>query len=220
VTKVFGFVVAASVLGGFIAGAVGAFIFTAQGHDLRSERQTRHFTRVIADPIAAVATVVAGATMLIASRALPREVLSDGSAVGAAWNVGTVKEIAQGLGVGGFVGLAVAILVEHQAKHHAYGLVKTVAAVAIAPPVEEMLYRGLLYGGYRRSLGPVWAAVVTTLLFCVPHVPRSVLAGFGITAMATAALWLRLRSASVGPAVAVHMGYNAAVVAIFFFYAR
>ena len=221
VTKILAVVLAASMLAGFITGVAGALNFTAQGHDLRSERQARHFIRIVADPIGAVMTLAAGAAMLLATRCLPRGALADGSPVGAAWNIGPAKKVAQGLGLGILAGLAISILSEHQAKHHAYGLVKTVAAVALAPPVEEALFRGLLYGGYRRSFGPVWAAVATTFLFCLPHavqMSQSVFAAVGITGMALAALWLRLRSASVGPAVAAHMGYNAAIAAVFLFY--
>ena len=221
VTKILAIVLAASVLTAFITGLVGAFIFAAQGHDLRSDRQARSFTRTIADPIGAVTTVAAGAAMLLASRSLPREVLSDGSPVGAGWSIGPVKGIVQGLGFGVLAGLAIAILCQHQARHHAYGLIKTAAAVVLAPPVEEMLFRGLLYGGYRRSSGPIWAAVATTSLFCLPHavqMSQSGLAAIGIVGMGLAALSLRLHSGSVGPAIAAHVGYNAAVAAVFRFY--
>jgi membrane protease YdiL (CAAX protease family) len=221
VTKVLAIVLAASMLAACITGVIGAFIYTGQGHDLRSDKQARHFVRIIADPIGAVMTVAAGAAMLLASRSLPREALSDRSPVGAAWSVGSTKDIAQGSGFGILAGLAISVLSEHQATHHAYGLIKTVAAVALAPPVEEMLFRGLLYGGYRRSFGPVWAAAVTTFLFCLPHATQMSQSGFaaiGTAGMALAALWLRLRSASVGPAVAAHVGYNAAIAAVFLFY--
>jgi hypothetical protein len=33
----------------------------------------------------------------------------------------------------------------------------------------------------------------------------------GITTLALLALWMRLRSAAIGPAIAAHLGYNAAV---------
>jgi membrane protease YdiL (CAAX protease family) len=81
-----------------------------------------------------------------------------------------------------------------------------------------MLFRGLLYGGYRRSFGPNWAAVLTTLLFFLPHAPRSVLSAVGIAGMALMALWFRLRSAAIGPAVAAHMGYNSAMAAVLLFH--
>jgi membrane protease YdiL (CAAX protease family) len=165
-------------------------------------------------------TVVAGATMLRAARSLPREVLSDGSPIGAAWTIGPVRRIAQGFGIGTIIGLAIAILAEHQARHHAPSLVKTVSAIALAPPIEEMLFRGLLYGGYRRSFGPVWAAILTTVLFVAPHVPQSMPAAIGLSANAVVVLFLRLHSASVGPAVAAHMAYNGTIAAVLFLYGR
>jgi len=40
----------------------------------------------------------------------------------------------------------------------------------------------------------------------------------GITGLALAALWMRLRSGAIGPAVAVHFGYNAVIaVGVFTF---
>lgn len=222
-TRIFAIVLGASMICGFLAAAVGALVFIAQGNDLRGEREARHFTRTMSDPIAVLMTVVAGVAMLRASRSLPREVLSDGSPVGAAWTIGPAKHIAQGLGFGTVTGLVIAILSEHQGRHGAYGAVMTLGALALAPPVEELLFRGLLYGGYRRSLGPVWAAGLTTFLFCLLHgtqMFRSGLYAVGMTGMALAALWFRLRSESIGPAVAVHLGHNAALTAVFLYFTR
>src|SRR5437879_2594066 len=219
VTRVLALVLVAALLGGFLVAAVGAVVFTAQGNDLHGARQARHFTRIMADPIAALMTAVAGVVMLWTSRSLPREALSDGSPVGAAWTVGSSKQIVQGLGFGTLVGLTIAIVFAHQAGHRAFGPVKTIAAVALAPPVEELLFRGLLYGGYRRLFGPVWAAVLTTILDCLGHIGQIVhspLAAVGITVMGLAALWFRLCSAAIGPAVAAHFGYNAAIALVFF----
>jgi hypothetical protein len=39
-------------------------------------------------------------------------------------------------------------------------------------------------------------------------------AGFGVVALATLTLWLRLRFGALGPAVAAHLTYNAVLVAI------
>jgi CAAX protease family protein len=91
-----------------------------------------------------------------------------------------------------------------------------VAGVLVfAPLAEEPLFRGVLYAGFRNSFGAVWAAIGTTFLFVILHITEMIYfwpSAIGITGLALAALWLRLRSAAIGPAVAVHCGYNAMIV--------
>jgi len=87
-------------------------------------------------------------------------------------------------------------------------------ALILAPPIEELLFRGVLYGGYCKAIGAKGAAILTTCIFGVLHITEviySVLAALGILALAVAALWMRLRSGAIGPAVACHFAYNAVV---------
>jgi membrane protease YdiL (CAAX protease family) len=220
-TKILGIVFGAAFVGGFLAAAAAAIVFTAQGNTLRGEEQIRHFFRVANDPIGAAMTAAAGVALLSASRSLPREALSGGGPMAAAWRVGPATRIAQGLAVGALTGVAIALLFEQHGKHGLFGPVKIVAALALAPPMEELLFRGLLYAGYRRSLGPVWATVLTTSMFSLLHIGqliRTPLAVLGIGGMALAALWFRLRSGAIGPSVAVHAGYNAGIVAVLLCY--
>jgi membrane protease YdiL (CAAX protease family) len=86
-----------------------------------------------------------------------------------------------------------------------------VAMVLFYPTAEEILFRGILFGGSRKSFGPVWAAVLTTFLFLLGHLPKvsyDISTHAGVCGLAAAALWCRLRSGAIGPAIAVHMGYN------------
>ena len=86
-----------------------------------------------------------------------------------------------------------------------------VGGLFLTPLVEEMMYRGVLYGGYRKSFGPVWAAVTTTLIFVALHFsyyihfPSNVIC---IIVLALVMLWCRLHWNAIGPAVAVHFGFN------------
>jgi membrane protease YdiL (CAAX protease family) len=87
----------------------------------------------------------------------------------------------------------------------------------LGPIVEEMLFRGIIYGGYHRSLGPVVAAVLTIVLFVVPHAPNLVtfpLALVGIMGLALTTLWLRVRASAIGPAIAAHISYNVITVIV------
>ena len=165
------------------------------------------------------------------SASLIREHLGDASAFGAAWVYGRLKDCVQGLGVGVLVGLGsllvAALFVDLGFKFNpgpfsklattpGFPQVAFIAcALFLAPPVEELLFRGVLYGGYRRSFGPARAAALTTAIFVLLHfgeIIHMLPAAFGITGMALAALWFRLRTAAIGPAVAVHFGYNLVIV--------
>ena len=86
-----------------------------------------------------------------------------------------------------------------------------IMVLVFAPFIEELLFRGVMYGGYRSSLGPVRAAILSTLIFWILHITEMIYfwpSMLGIGGLAMVALFFRLRSAAIGPAVAVHLGYN------------
>ncbi len=88
-------------------------------------------------------------------------------------------------------------------------------AVLIAPPIEEFMFRGVLWTGFSRSWGPVVAAIVVTLVFVVIHLTEA--AGYppallSITAMAAAALAARIVTGSLVPPIFLHAAYNAVIV--------
>ena len=169
--------------------------------------------------------------MVLMSVSLVRERLGDCSPTGAAWVYGPRKKIAQGFGVGVLVALCYALA---NAAFQGLGarptpgpltrlattpglsqLAWSVVALLLAPPIEELLFRGVLYGGYRRSLGAPAAAALTTSIFVVLHLSEIIQylpSALGIAGLALTALWFRLRSAAIGPAVAVHFGYNLVIV--------
>ena len=136
-----------------------------------------------------------------------------------------------GVAVGALVGcfgLALTVGLAHGSSQGQLGPIATMAtspglpqflwvisALVLAPPIEELLFRGVLYGGYRKSFGAVIAGLLTTMIFCVLHLQELIYvlpAAFGIIGVALAALWFRLRFAAIGPAIAVHFAYNAVVV--------
>jgi membrane protease YdiL (CAAX protease family) len=83
--------------------------------------------------------------------------------------------------------------------------------VVLSPLNEEILCRGVLFGGYRKSFGGAWATVLTTLVFLLFHLPQGIRYPpllFSCTALSVVALWCRLRAGAIGCAVAVHMGAN------------
>ncbi len=177
--------------------------------------------------------IVSGIVMIFMSRALALKHLKDDSSMGAAWVLGRRETIVKGLVLGLIIGACDQIFIL-SAKHHvAYrnldpfqqmaftpGLpqwVWIIVAVLLAPSVEEMMFRGVLYGGYRKSFGPVWAAAATTFIFVALHYPYYIHFPsnvFGIIVATLAALWCRLRWNAIGPAIAAHAGYNSMLVLV------
>jgi membrane protease YdiL (CAAX protease family) len=90
-------------------------------------------------------------------------------------------------------------------------LALTVAAVALAPPIEEFLFRGSLLGSLFEQFGVVLAVTITTLLFVAVHAPDilSFWPALGaIFIVALAAAVIRLRTGALGPSIALHATYN------------
>jgi len=168
-----------------------------------------------------------GIAMIWLSRSLLKEALVDATELGAAWVIGRGRDIAKGLAIGVIIAIFFIIpatILRPQTDEDSLGPLARMAitpglpqiawlvmALLLAPPLEEMLFRGVLYGGYRRSLGPTRAAWLTTSIFAMLHITEVIHylpAIFAIAGMALLALRMRLRSAAIGPAIAVHFGYN------------
>jgi membrane protease YdiL (CAAX protease family) len=90
-----------------------------------------------------------------------------------------------------------------------------VLALLLAPPVEEFLFRGVLFAGLARSWPLPTAACVTTMLFVLLHVSsvHPYWPGlFAIASVATVALRARIVTKSLAPCIAVHTAYNLGLV--------
>jgi len=81
--------------------------------------------------------------------------------------------------------------------------------VVAAPLFEEFIFRAVLFGGFRRSIGPWGAALASALVFAVVHPPIAVVPVFVLGFLA-AVVYERSRSLVVP--IATHMTYNAIVV--------
>jgi CAAX protease family protein len=94
-----------------------------------------------------------------------------------------------------------------------------VSAVLLAPPIEELMFRGVLLGGLAATWSLRAAALISGTTFWFMHGPEFVHwpAAVAIGLLTILATWLRVRSGSLGPSIAAHFGYNlvlAAVVAL------
>jgi membrane protease YdiL (CAAX protease family) len=84
------------------------------------------------------------------------------------------------------------------------------SAVLLAPPIEELMFRGVLLGGLARTWNLRAAAIISGAIFWLMHLPEFVhwpvpLAIGLLTILATL---FRLQSGALGPAIAAHLGYN------------
>jgi len=88
-------------------------------------------------------------------------------------------------------------------------------ACLVAPPTEELVFRGALYAGLARSWRPAGAAAVTTAIFVALHGTElgAYWPGWIIVALVGAlALRARLATGSLLPAIALHASYNLGLV--------
>ncbi|HYR28529.1 MAG TPA: CPBP family intramembrane glutamic endopeptidase [Thermoanaerobaculia bacterium] len=90
-----------------------------------------------------------------------------------------------------------------------------VFALAYAPAVEELFFRGLLFRGFTTSWGPIAGGFTVTLLFVVMHLFETIHywpATVAIITLSLATLAARQLTGSIYPAIAVHGAYNATIV--------
>jgi membrane protease YdiL (CAAX protease family) len=90
-----------------------------------------------------------------------------------------------------------------------------VLAVVIAPPVEELVFRGVLYSGLAAKWASSRAGFVTTMIFVAMHATEIGAywpAWIAIGVLSTLALRARVATGSLIPAVALHATYNLGLV--------
>jgi len=82
-------------------------------------------------------------------------------------------------------------------------------ALAAAPIFEEFIFRGLIYGGLRRSFGPWPATLASAAIFACLHPPISIVPVF---ALGVAAAFAYERSRGLLAPMLTHATYNACVI--------
>lgn len=82
-------------------------------------------------------------------------------------------------------------------------------AVLAAPLCEEFIFRGLIYGGLRRSMSAMPAMAMSAAIFAVVHPPTSMLPVF---VLGLCAAWTYERSKTLLGPMLVHAVYNAVVL--------
>jgi ABC-2 type transport system permease protein len=85
-----------------------------------------------------------------------------------------------------------------------------ILAIAAAPLFEEFIFRGLIFGGLRRSMGALPAILASAAVFAIVHPPASMIPVFGLGVCAAFAYE---RSRILLAPMLAHAIYNAAVIA-------
>lgn len=144
---------------------------------------------------------------------------------------GSWRAVAAGVGLGLALALAyVMVLIPHYPAppDQPWGPLVTAAsapgwqrhlwaltALLLAPPIEELLFRGVLFEGFANSWGQARAAIAVTAIFTAFHLPEIRAywpAIVGVAVVATITMVLRLVTRSIGPTIALHAAYNFGLV--------
>lgn len=92
-----------------------------------------------------------------------------------------------------------------------------VLAVVVAPPVEEFVFRGVLFTGLRKSWRLGSAGTLVTLLFVAAHFSEIASYGpavMGVALVGGATLVARIATKSLVPAIVLHASYNLVLVVV------
>jgi membrane protease YdiL (CAAX protease family) len=84
----------------------------------------------------------------------------------------------------------------------------------VGPLVEELFFRGALFGALRRSHGAAGAALVSGLCFVIGHLNFRIWPALAVVAVVLT--HLRVASGSLLPSLAMHVAFNAVTVLAFF----
>lgn len=193
---------------------------------------------VISDimPGMVLAAALMGAIAFAAGSFIVRKSLKDNSPFGAAWAAGKPRVFFISILFGGcaaliyFILSIIYLLVFSFTPDEKGGLLTQMAlqsgagqyvwiifTLFIAPLVEELLFRGILLGGLNRSFGVWWGVALSNLLFIGLHYSEAIYfwpAFIGIALLSATATRQRLTQKAIGPAVAVHFGYNLSIVGV------
>ena len=223
---------AAQIVVTLVVTIIVAVIFIMSGGGLDNPKGlTAEIQRMM--PMIVLVSFAGGAIGLVFAAMIVRPSLKDTSPFGAAWIMGTPKKIFFCIGLGVAVALVYLVVplflivpdenleggpLSQMFTEPGWGRIAVIIlAIFLAPPIEELLFRGILLGGLNRSFGLKWGVGISIFIFVIIHFGEAMhyLPSFlGIGLMACSATWVRLSSGSIGPAIGVHFGYNSVVVGV------
>jgi membrane protease YdiL (CAAX protease family) len=93
-------------------------------------------------------------------------------------------------------------------------------AIGVAPVIEELVFRGLLFAIFERAVGLRFAIVATAVLFAGLHVPEYWHAWNHVLMILVVGVVFSLargKSGTLTPSILLHIGYNASMMTSLFF---
>lgn len=94
--------------------------------------------------------------------------------------------------------------------HGTYQLTLTFISLVILPPIaEELLFRGFLFDGLKKAMPVIYAAIFTSLVFAVAHLPEGTSGPFWIGAidvfiLSLVLVYLKQKTKSLWPGIFLH----------------
>lgn len=188
--------------------------------------------RVIVLPAAALSVVGGGIVAFLMTRRILPGPIRGGALTPVGWSAARVRDIALAACAGVVVAVLYVFVLRRlfpAAPGQKWGpvvqalsaggwqrLLWAVIALFVAPPVEEFVFRGVLWTGLARGMKAGVAAVAVTLLFVLCHITE--IRGYWpawvtISAVGLGAIALRVRGESLVPPIVLHASYNAVLVA-------
>ena len=147
------------------------------------------------------------------------------------WKKPTVRQVAGYLAGGGGLAVAVSLALLIQPDPQGFPLEKLfdsrttsfaigAFAISLAPVIEEVVFRGLLFAIVERAIGLPFAVVITAILFAGLHVPEYWPAWNHIVLILVVGMVFSVArglTGSLTPSIILHIGYNSLLMTGFFF---
>lgn len=105
-------------------------------------------------------------------------------------------------------------------------LLTFISLVLLPPIAEETLFRGFMFGGFRKSLPFIWASLFTSILFALPHLFESShgllwIGGIDTFILSLVLCYLREKTDALWAGIVVHMLKNGiAFLALYVFVSK
>ncbi len=227
----------AALVGAFVGGQaavwlVGAIIAAAKAGGGDEAAITAWLLR-LSPVLLPAGTVAGGVALLLTLRAWRQRLGAPGFAEVLPTGWGTARQTSLaaigGLGIGlAYLALgslvpyeqdAPSLLVQAAITPGATRWAWALCGLLLAPPIEEAVFRGALFGGIASLWGVPAAAVGSALAFWAMHATEWAVywpAAIGIGVLTILLTVVRLRTRSLAPCMAGHLGYNLVMAAVVF----
>jgi membrane protease YdiL (CAAX protease family) len=147
------------------------------------------------------------------------------------WKKPTIRQMAGYLAGGGALAIAVGVALAMRPDTQGFPLEELFNsrtacyaiggfAIAVAPVVEELVFRGLLFAFFERVAGMRWAVVATAMLFAGLHIPEYWHAWNHVFMILLVGMVFSLARGLTGcltPSIFLHIGYNSLMMTGLFF---